>query len=377
MPHPRVSIVVNNYNYAAYLEEAITSALDQTYPDLEVIVVDDGSNDRSREVLEQYRRDVRVVLKDNGGQGSAFNAGFDVSRGDFVFFLDADDAYMLGLVENAVPLFGEPEVVKVHWPLRVVDAAGNDSGEILHPQLPEGDFRETVRRFGPMNELTWPSPPTSGNAYSRSFLRAVLPMPGAPYRLYADAYLFGLAPAFGLIRRLEAPLALYRRHGANAYNVRAGFAEKLAMGLVDFEQQAALLSRHYRRDGLPFDPSVWRRSAWWPRIQASLEEICSIVAPGEALILVDDDAWGTSGVVLGRRRFPFLERFGVSWGPPADDAEAVAELERLRKEGARLLVFAWPAFWWLECYPDFDAYCRESFPRLLQNDRVLIYDLHA
>ncbi len=226
-----------------------------------------------------------------------------------------------------------------------------------------------------MNELTWPSPPTSGNAYSREFLLSVLPMPERPYRLYADAYLFGLAPALGVLRRLPEPHALYRRHGANAYNSRAGFAEKLAMGLADFEQQAAFLSRHYQREGLEFETRVWRREAWWPRIQASLDEILAIVAPGEALILVDDDAWGTDGILFGRQRFPFPERFGMSWGPPGDDQEAVAELERLRKEGAAFLVFAWPAFWWLDCYQEFGAYCRQSFRRLLQNDRVLIYDL--
>ncbi|MFN2555485.1 MAG: glycosyltransferase family 2 protein [Nitriliruptorales bacterium] len=377
MPQLQASIIINNYNYAAYLEEAIDSALNQTYSAREVIVVDDGSSDSSREVLRRYENDVQVVLKENGGQASAFNAGFEVSLGDVVFFLDADDAFLPRLVEEAVALFRESEVVKVHWPLHIIDATGKDTDEILDPDLPEGDFRETVRRYGPMNELTWPSPPTSGNAYSRNFLRAVLPMPETPYRLYADAYLFGLAPAFGVLRRLQVPQALYRRHGSNAYDSRAGFAEKLAMGLSDFEQQAAFLARHYQRAGLPFETSVWRGRAWWPRIQESLDEIFAIAPPGEALILIDDDAWGTDDVIFGRPRFPFPERCGVSWGPPADDAEAVGELERLREQGARYLVFAWPAFWWLECYADFVAYCRQSFPCRLQNDRVLIYDLGA
>ncbi len=377
MAEPLASIIINNYNYAAYLEEALASALNQTYSPHEVIVVDDGSSDGSREVVERYQNDVHAVLKDNGGQASAFNTGFEVSRGEIVFFLDADDAFLPGLAAHVVPLFREPDVVKVHWPLRIVDATGRDTGEILDANLPEGDFRETVLRSGPMNELTWPSPPTSGNAYSREFLRAVLPMPEAPYRLYADAYLFGLAPAFGVLRRLQPPQALYRRHGSNAYNCRAGFAEKLAMGLSDFEQQAAFLARHYQRGGLRVETSVWRRRAWWPRIQASLDEILAFTEPGEALILVDDDSWGTDDMLFGRRRLPFPERFGVSWGAPGDDTEAVAELERLRRQGARFLVFAWPAFWWLECYADFDAYCRRSFPCIVDNDRLVMYDLRT
>ncbi len=371
------SIIINNYNYADYLEEAILSALNQSYPNVEVIVVDDGSSDGSREMLRRYRDEVRVVLKDNGGQASAFNAGFDVSRGDVVFFLDSDDAFLPQLVDHVVPVFRETDVVKVHWPLRVVDADGNDTFEVLDPDLPEGDFRDVVRAYGPMTERTWPSPPTSGNAYSRWFLHSVLPMPESPYRLYADAYLFGLAPAFGVIRRLETPQALYRLHGANAYNSRAEFAEKLALGLEDFEQQATFLSRHYRRQGFQVEPEEWRRHAWWPRVQASLDEILGIVKAEEAFILVDDDAWGTNDVVFGRQRLPFAERDGMSWGPPGDDDEAVAEVERLKKEGAGFLVFAWPAFWWLEFYQRFAHYCRQSFPRLLENDRLLVYDLRT
>src|SRR5208282_584801 len=88
---PLVSIIVTNYNYARYLRAAIDSALAQTYPHVEVIVVDDGSTDESREVIESYEKRVLPVIKANGGHGSAVNAGFVVSRGEIVIFLDADD----------------------------------------------------------------------------------------------------------------------------------------------------------------------------------------------------------------------------------------------------------------------------------------------
>ena len=80
-PSPLVTIVVNNYNYARFLAEAIDSALAQTYAALEVVVVDDGSTDESREIIAQYGGRVIPVLKDNGGQASAFNAGFAAARG--------------------------------------------------------------------------------------------------------------------------------------------------------------------------------------------------------------------------------------------------------------------------------------------------------
>jgi glycosyltransferase involved in cell wall biosynthesis len=97
MIRPRVSVLITNYNYAHFLRAAIDSALQQTYPVAEVIVVDDGSSDDSRAVIVAAAaattagRLIIPVLKENGGQGSAFNAGFARSSGDIVLLLDADD----------------------------------------------------------------------------------------------------------------------------------------------------------------------------------------------------------------------------------------------------------------------------------------------
>src|SRR5436190_3657160 len=111
---PLVSVIVNNFNYGRFLPQAIDSALGQTYPRLEVIVVDDGSTDNSREVISRYGSRIRPVLKSNGGQASALNAGFAASRGDVVLFLDADDILDPAAVANAVPLFAEEGISKVH-----------------------------------------------------------------------------------------------------------------------------------------------------------------------------------------------------------------------------------------------------------------------
>ncbi len=73
---PLVSILINNYNYGRFLSKAIDSALNQEYQNIEVIVVDDGSTDDSRKIIESYGERIKPVLKENGGQASAFNAGF-------------------------------------------------------------------------------------------------------------------------------------------------------------------------------------------------------------------------------------------------------------------------------------------------------------
>src|SRR5688572_3590972 len=88
---PFVSIVINNYNYGRFLAASIDSALGQTYPRTETIVVDDGSTDDSREVIQRYAGRVRAILKANGGQASAVNTGFAACQGEVVIFLDSDD----------------------------------------------------------------------------------------------------------------------------------------------------------------------------------------------------------------------------------------------------------------------------------------------
>ena len=84
-----ISIIINNYNYARFLRAAIDSALGQSYQPIEVLVVDDGSTDQSRAIIDSYGDRIRPVLKKNGGQASALNAGFAQSQGDSVIFLDA------------------------------------------------------------------------------------------------------------------------------------------------------------------------------------------------------------------------------------------------------------------------------------------------
>ena len=95
------SIIIDNYNYAGFLREAIESALNQTYQKIEIIVVDDGSTDSSREIISSYGCRVISILKCNGGQNSALNAGFSASRGNVILFLDSDDALLPTAVEAA------------------------------------------------------------------------------------------------------------------------------------------------------------------------------------------------------------------------------------------------------------------------------------
>ena len=113
----------------------------------------------------------------------------------------------------AARLFAEGEYSKVHWPLLVIDADGRPTGQ-FQPEKPlsEGDLRAGVAREGP-DGYVWP--PTSGNAWSRRFLGAALPMPEAEFRTCPDYYLATLAPLYGRVGLVPEPQGLYRIHGRN------------------------------------------------------------------------------------------------------------------------------------------------------------------
>lgn len=124
-----VTAIIPNYNYASYLTEAIDSVLAQTYPFIEIIVVDDGSTDGSREVLEGYNGRVRAIFQQNGGVSAARNAGVAASLGEFIAFLDADDVWMPEKIERQVERFQRDRSLGlVHVGVSEIDAAGAVTG---------------------------------------------------------------------------------------------------------------------------------------------------------------------------------------------------------------------------------------------------------
>ena len=114
---------------------------------------------------------------------------------------------------------------------------------------------------------------------------------------------------------------------------------------------------------------------WIDRLGEAIRDTLMLIPPGETFILVDEGQWGLNEVFAGRRLMPFLERDGRYWGTPPDDDTAVQELERLRSSGARFLVFGWTTFWWLEYYEAFHRHLRATFRCVLENDRLVVFDL--
>lgn len=219
-PGPRVSIVINNYNYARYLGDAIDSALAQTYSMTEVLVVDDGSTDESRQVIERYGGSVRPVLRANGGQASAINAGLQLVTGEIVLVLDSDDTLEPTVVERVVAEFArDTRCVRVQFRLLLRFDDGPPTTRCWPPPkwpLRTGDLSRHVMRY-----RTFRSPPSSGNAWSVRALRALPPIPEQTFHIYADRYFSELTALIGTIRALDEPGGTYRVHGTN-HQARAG-----------------------------------------------------------------------------------------------------------------------------------------------------------
>jgi hypothetical protein len=215
-----VDVVITNHNYARFLPEAIESACAQSHPDVHVVVVDDGSTDGSRQLLEDFSDRVEVVLKDQGGQASALNQGLERCRGEVLLVLDADDRLRPQAAERVAAAFAaEPALSKVQFPMAIVDADGRPTGEVKpggHLRAPTGDQRRAELAF-PF-DLPWL--PGGGTGFRTEAVRRILPIPAVDYpRSGADWYLVHLTALLGTSALLEEVCAEYRVHGGNAYEL--------------------------------------------------------------------------------------------------------------------------------------------------------------
>jgi glycosyltransferase involved in cell wall biosynthesis len=211
-----VSILINNYNYGRFLGEAIRSALAQSYSHREIVVVDDGSTDNSLQVAESFADQVRLIAKQNGGQASAFNAGFAASRGKIICLLDADDVFLSGKVERIVDVFQQnPESAWCFENLKLF----HDSQSERRPR----DLRFAAGKIDArqsMLEGIFPGnieSASSGLSFRRELLARILPMPHAKSILLCDDYIKAACYALSPGIALDEELSLQRLHGTNLY----------------------------------------------------------------------------------------------------------------------------------------------------------------
>jgi glycosyltransferase involved in cell wall biosynthesis len=281
MHKPFVSVIINNFNYGRFVGEAIASALNQTYDRVEVIVVDDGSTDESRSVIEGYGKEILAVFKSNGGQASAFNDGFARSSGEVICLLDADDLFLPSKVQTIVDAYRDAEVGWCFHPVQAVDALAKPICGPFYVRYTDGrcDFRTEYRNGKP---IFW-APPTSGLTFRRNLLQRLLPMP-LHIRITSDNYLTFCAPAFTPGFYVSECFSLQRIHGANAYTakedslLKATVQMSIASGIREAMPELTRLANRLFANALA---ERWRAGADFQDCREKLREYLRACALGE------------------------------------------------------------------------------------------------
>ncbi len=263
MSNPKVSVVIPNYNYAQYLPQALDSVLSQTYKNLEIIVVDDGSSDKSASVVRSYGPRVRLIEQKNAGVSAARNHGVRESTGELIAFLDADDSWLPNKLELQVQrIVGDPTIGLVHCGLAEVDASGNVVGQLLEGM--EGYVSKEI--------LLMNRPVILGAGSTMLISREAFDVAGAfDTRLSTSAdwefcYRVALKRPVAFVPEV---LTRYRGHGANMHSniklmehdVMIGYAkafttddaELLALRRECYSNIHMVLAGSYFRSGQPFE----------------------------------------------------------------------------------------------------------------------------
>ncbi len=278
----KVSVIISNYNYARYLSAAIDSVLAQTYRDIEIIVVDDGSTDNSREAIAQLQQKspdkIKAIFQANQGQGGAFNTGFEAASGEVIAFLDADDVWKPNKLQRVVEAFNSPDVVGIMHQLDTIDADGNilnDSNK--GPRLSE-NLAQVILDTG----NAWCFPPTSGLAYRHSALKKLFPIDAVKWRIWADGCIIYCTAFLGKIKTLNEELGSYRIHGANNHISReTATSEQETKSQAGIEMTNQYINDFLERIGYPKRVDLsrnlqYRRTKYYRRGKWDITEVLAI-----------------------------------------------------------------------------------------------------
>jgi hypothetical protein len=221
MAKPLVSVLIDTYNHERFIEKAIVSVLEQDFPaeEREILVVDDGSTDRTPEIIRKFDPHVRLVRKENGGQASAFNAGIPECKGEIVAFLDGDDWWAPGKLKRVTEVLNsEPSVGLLGHGIYEAFVEGN-----IRTRAPEKSERLQLNSLAAARvfRLRKSYLGTSRMILRTELARRILPIPEALV-FEADEYVFTLGALMSELIILQDALTYYGIHGSNLYLLSGG-----------------------------------------------------------------------------------------------------------------------------------------------------------
>lgn len=248
MHAPKVSVVLSNHNGARYLSETLESIAAQLYPNVEVVLVDDGSTDNSVEILQAFARqapEFRQVLTRPAcrGQAAGFNLAFQHTRGDWIAFIDSDDLWFPDKLTQAMAyLEAHPQVGLLHHNLEILRHETPTGEPTLTPLL-KGDLAKWHQRTGQIPAFA----PTAGLIVRRSVMEAIAPLPES-FKTCADGFITRSAMCFTQVGAIETCLGAYRIHDENNVCNNPSFDVPLYIR----EELVPVLNAFYAAKGLDF-----------------------------------------------------------------------------------------------------------------------------
>jgi Glycosyl transferase family 2 len=304
---PPVSVVIATYNRPGWLRLAMDSVLGQDYPDLELLVMDDGSTGETAELLAEYGRRhpperFRYSRHENMGQARTLNRGYELARGDLLGYLPDDDLLAPGAVSKLVAALRDPEVVCAYGGYRIIDP----QGEVIDTVRPME--YSPVEAYRQMDTVIAP-----GGLVRREVMLANGWDPSLHYM--PDFILWLRVGLAGPVLRVSEPLSSWRRH-EGGLSVQAGL-ERLQEFFRMLEMAEALLE-------LPAEAHAVRAEAFRNAcIQSAIFTGGTGPPPGERFGAIDLGRPGTSALASGL-------------GPTEQPDERADQAARLWRELARL-----------------------------------------
>jgi glycosyltransferase involved in cell wall biosynthesis len=215
---PAVTVLIDTYNHERFIEEAIVSVLEQDFPSdqMEILVVDDGSTDRTPDIVRKFEPRVRLLRKSNAGQASAFNAGIPEARGEIVSFLDGDDWWAHNKLSRVMEtLASDSSLGLIGHGIITAHLDGNMESQTLRDGFRfQANTVEGVHLFSVRGGFLG----TSRLTMRTEILRRIGPVPDALV-VQADEYLFTVGSVLAGVLILPETLTYYRMHDANLFQI--------------------------------------------------------------------------------------------------------------------------------------------------------------
>lgn len=216
---PLVSVIIPNYNYLRYLDKCLESVFDQDYPNIEVIVVDDGSTDGSLEYLKSLKNPIKVLQQKNQGVSIARNNGLFESKGEFIAFLDADDFWDSSKIRKQVNTVLSSNVDLVYSGVTLVAPDGIKITGTIKPEY-QGNCAPYFRRYPSRAIVTL----GTSNALFRKKILAQSGILDPKLSISADWDFFRRFCDYGKVAILNEQLTFYRQHPENMSTYSNSFA---------------------------------------------------------------------------------------------------------------------------------------------------------